>query len=60
MRGGVVEDEEQYRARINAVTAEEVQRVTNSMLKPDAMAVCYIGNTAVDPEVTDAFLRVLQ
>ena len=60
IRGGAVEDEEQYTARINAVTAEEVQHIANNILKPDAMAVCYVGNATVDPEVTDTFLRTLQ
>lgn len=41
-----LEDLQTYRQRVNAVTAEDIQRVAKLYLKPDRLSVVLVGNAA--------------
>ncbi|HEV7858743.1 MAG TPA: hypothetical protein VGO91_08965, partial [Pyrinomonadaceae bacterium] len=37
---------QRYRERINALTAEDIQRVANQYIKPDSAAIVIVGDAA--------------
>ena len=52
---GKVEEKSEYEKKITAVTPDDIQRVANTVLNKDKMAVCYISNTEINKTITDAF-----
>ena len=56
---GTVESDEEFEKNIKAVTAEDIRNVAVKILNPEKMAVCYVGNTDIPEQITEAFLRVV-
>ena len=58
-QAGKVEEKEEYKNSITAVTPEDIQRVANTVLDGQKMAACYVANTDIPQSVTDTFLNRL-
>ena len=55
VQSGVCESDDVFVREVQAVTADDVQRVVRSIYKPENMAICYIGNNEVPSSCSDTF-----
>ncbi|MCY4577263.1 MAG: pitrilysin family protein [Candidatus Kaiserbacteria bacterium] len=54
-QSGTPENNEEYKRNILAVTADDVQRIANSILDNKKLTTCYVSNTEIPETITENF-----